>query len=266
MASGSHFLSEGSANMLDSGVSENEYYSFERLKNINLKNNTSDLTIIVVNIESLPSNMNYLTSTLRLLNFSPDIIALSETRITEKSNSYYNAHLENYKYFPSPKSTSRAGSSGVFVRNSLSVTMRADLDISVPGIFETVWLDIDQKLRGKKSTFGVVYRHCGDTDIPFFQRKLEPVLSKLNQSNSDFYIVGDFNCNTLKYDELPNVKSFLDMMHSNSAVNLVNKPTRFPRGDQWGSPYVLDHFYTNEVAKVNTWGYLLTTFLIIFLS
>ena len=62
MASGSSFLSEGSANMLDSGISENEYYLFERLKSITLTNNNSDLTIIVVNIESLPSNINYLTS------------------------------------------------------------------------------------------------------------------------------------------------------------------------------------------------------------
>lgn len=73
---------------------------------------------------------------------------------------------------------SRAGSSGVFVGNSLSVTMRADLDISVPGIFETVWFDIDQKLRSKKITFGVVYRHCGITDILFFQRKLELLVVK----------------------------------------------------------------------------------------
>ena len=64
------------------------------------------------------------------------------------------------------------------------------------------------------------------------------------------YLFGDFNVNSLKYDEVYNVKSFIDTMHSNSLVNLINKPTWFPRGKQLGSPSLLDHFYTNKVDTV----------------
>ncbi len=42
--------------------------------------------------------------------------------------------------------------------------------------------------------------------------------------------MGDFNINSLQYDEFSNVKDFVDMVHSHSIVNLINKPTRFPVG------------------------------------
>ena len=68
------------------------------------------------------------------------------------------------------------------------------------------------------------------------------------------YIFGDFNTNSLKYDEVHNVKSFIDTMHSYSLVNLINKPTWFPRGNQQGSPSLLDHFYTNKVNTIANIG------------
>ena len=111
-------------------------------------------------------------------------------------------------------------------------------------------------LEVKKSTFGVVYRHPGVWDIPFLEHKLELTLSKLNRKNTDFYIFGDFNCDTLRYEEFSTIKSFVDMMHSHSTVNLINKPTRFPRGDQSGSPSILDHFYTNQLSKIKNVGLL----------
>ena len=80
---------------------------------------------------------------------------------------------------------------------------------------------------------------------------------KLNNKKADFYIAGDFNINALKYDEMPNAKSFIDMMYANSAINLINKPTRFPRGAQSGSPSLLDHVYTNKQNTFKNIGLLI---------
>ena len=66
----------------------------------------------------------------------------------------------------------------------------------------------------------------------------------------------DFNINTLLYNTSPNVNQFIDMMYSHTSVNLINKPTRFPRGAQFGSPSLLDHFYTNKIDKVKNIGLL----------
>ncbi len=68
--------------------------------------------------------------------------------------------------------------------------------------------------------------------------------------------MGDFNINSLLYDQFTCIKNFVDMIHSHSTVNLINKPTRFPVGAQLGSPTLLDHFYTNKPNKVRHVGLL----------
>ena len=55
---------------------------------------------------------------------------------------------------------------------------------------------------------------------------------------------------------MPNIKSFIDTMHSYSYVNLINRPSRFPRGRQRGAPSILDHFYTNNINSVTNIGLL----------
>ena len=237
---------------------ENEYYSYAKLKNVISQNPEKALTIMSLNISSLPRHFNGLCTALNFLNFKPDIIGITETKITEKKNTYYQPYIKDYRYLPSPLSTSVCGSAGVFIKDSFDIDLRKDLDISVPGLFETVWFDINSNNnnRNKKITIGLVYRHPGVTDIPFFERRLEKNMSKLNCSNSNFYIFGDFNVNCLRYNEIPNIRSFVDMMHSNSAVNLVNKPTWYPIGAQRGRPSLLDHFYTNRVETVHNIGIL----------
>ena len=131
MSLGPAFFGEGNDSPIDLDKIENEYYSVDRLNTLINDKNKGELRVMVVNISSLPLNIDYLTTTLRLLNFAPDIIGLTETRITETVNSYYNPHIENYVYYPSPKSTKGAGSAGVFIKSSLVATVRHDLDISV---------------------------------------------------------------------------------------------------------------------------------------
>ena len=70
--------------------------------------------------------------------------------------------------------------------------------------------------------------------------------------------MGDFNINSLQYDDFSNIKDFVDMFHSQSVVNLINKPTRFPIGAQLGSPTLLDHFYTNSPNKISHVGLLVS--------
>ena len=82
-------------------------------------------------------------------------------------------------------------------------------------------------------------------------------MAKLNRSSSNYYIFGDFNVNSLRYNNVHNIKSFVDMMQSHSAVNLINLPTWFPRGQQPEAPSLLDHFYTNQVNTVKNIGLLI---------
>ena len=135
-------------------IDESEYYSYENFKSVLSKSNSGEITVMYANIGSLPRHINDLNDTLTMLNFSPDIIGLSETRITQRVNKHYKPHIDNYKYYPSLPSSTDAGSAGVFIKSSLDVTIRNDLDISIPGLFETIWFDIEHKHGGKKALLG----------------------------------------------------------------------------------------------------------------
>ena len=70
------------------------------------------------------------------------------------------------------------------------MTVRNDLDISVPGIFESVWLDVFGR-NGSATTVTTIINILFGLLFPFFQRKLEGTLSKLSRDESNFYIIGD---------------------------------------------------------------------------
>ena len=131
-------------------INSTEYFSDEKLKTLISQKRDDEITTFCWNIRSLPKRFTELTSELSMLNFSPDIIALCETKITSKVNCYYKPYLPNYVYYKSESST-HSGSVGVFINDSFSVYPRNDLDISQPGIFETVWFDIEHKIAGKKA-------------------------------------------------------------------------------------------------------------------
>ena len=77
-------------------------------------------------------------------------------------------------------------------------------------------------------------------------------MGKLNQEKANFHIFGDYNLNLIKANETPIINDFIDLMHMQGALNLINKPTRFPIGNQSGSPSLLDHWWTNQPMLVNS--------------
>ena len=234
-------------------VTENKYYTEGEVGCLFRNKSERDFSIITFNIESLPKHFDEFEHTLDKMKTNIDIIGVTETKITDKVNSYYHPNLKGYKFYHSRSSTTH-GSAGVFIHKSLNVNKRNDLDISIPGMFETVWLDIESSGEAKKCVIGIIYRHPGITEIPFFQRKLEKTLSSLNRSDTKYYLVGDFNVAVQDIDVQPNIEAFINMMFSNFCVNMINKPTRFPRGDQIARPSILDHFYTNHTESIREIG------------
>ena len=215
---------------------------------------SGDLTVLYMNIVSLPFHWTDFSDFLKDLEEKPDIIALSETKITEKCYTYYNPYLEGYR-FKRVLSKTHFGGVGFFIRNNLSFTLRHDLNCSWQSLFEMIWFEVSSSSsNAQKSVIGIVYRHSSIPNIPCFTRKMENVINTLNREKANYYILGDFNCNLLKINKYPNIADFVNSMHSLNVLNLMNKPTRFPRGKQNGRPSILDHLWTNQphhISKVN---------------
>ena len=138
----------------DDNFQETEYYSYEILKNMIKQKKDDDITLMHANIESLPQNLDDFNNRLALLEFVLDIIAFSETKITSEMNAYYKPHIIGYNFYKS-ESCTRAGSVGVFVKDSFNVKERSDLDISVTGLIETVWFDNEQKVHSNVGVHSV---------------------------------------------------------------------------------------------------------------
>ena len=103
-----------------------EYFSTDEARMFFTNNNETDLSLFYWNVSSLPVHMNDLNNILADLEVKPDVIVLSETRITEIVNTDYRPHLENYTFKNIPSKTI-TGSVGVFWRNSLKIEFREDL-------------------------------------------------------------------------------------------------------------------------------------------
>ena len=88
--------------------------------------NADDVSIVYLNIGSLPKHIDELRNFLSATNCYPTIIVLSETKITEIENIDYNPSLENYTY-KNIKSSTRSGSVGFFAKND--IIFREDLNI-----------------------------------------------------------------------------------------------------------------------------------------
>ena len=118
------------------------YISTSEVKKFVLNNGqTTDLSIIHVNICSLPGNIDKLINLIAELDIKPDIIAISETKITISTNQDFKPNIENYSFFNIPSLTS-AGGVGIFLLNTLKFSIRNELCSSEKGQYETLWFDV----------------------------------------------------------------------------------------------------------------------------
>ena len=75
---------------------ECRYYDLEEIQTLNIPKKSKSLSMFHINACSLSKNFDDLEYLLKTTNF--DIIAISETRITENINKISNINLDNYAF------------------------------------------------------------------------------------------------------------------------------------------------------------------------
>ena len=235
-----------------------EYFSINDAKTHFSEKRKNDLCLIHLNISSLPANFNKLNNLLADLEVVPDVIALTETKITETTNNDFSPTIHNYSFINICSKT-HSGGVGMFIRDTLNYSLRKDLCRSEMGQYETIWVDIlSNSKKIKKFTFGVVYRHPGLGHINSFADYFESVLGKLEHSKSKYFVCGDFNINALLWQEYPIVSAYIDRVYACHATQVIDMPTRFPYGNQNGRPSLIDHLYTNTSSRIEKIGLILS--------
>ena len=126
---------------------------------------------------------------------TPDIIAISESKINENTSA--NLNIPGYAFVNTNPKT-QAGGVGLYLSNNLEFSRRSDLDISDDGI-ESCWIELARTTQ-KNIVIGCVYRHPkGNRDL--FHSILKKQLEQLNTKGHEVLVLGDLNENLLKYNE-----------------------------------------------------------------
>ena len=133
------------------------YYAIEELQNIKITNKSKSLSLFHINTCSLSKNFDDIQHLLSCANKIFDVIAITETRITEHFSITNNLDINNYSIEFTPTESS-AGGTLLYIANDFSYIPRQDLNIYKKNDLESTIIEI---MNPKKSNIivGTIYKH-----------------------------------------------------------------------------------------------------------
>ena len=113
---------------------------------------------------------------------------------------------------------------------------------------ESLWVKVKFPNSNISHLIGTIYRHP-TKNIKGFTESLNNILSKMNKSHVNYFILGDLNIDTDKFAAASNYSSdYLNMLTSNSVTSLITKPTRVTPS----TAAIIDHVLSNENRLILT--------------
>lgn len=204
-----------------------------------LNNTTSFFHLNCQGLSAKWDKLAFLLSELHAKDFLFDFISLSEIYHHERDRRIY---MPGYHPFVSNvRENCNRGGVGMFIRDCYEFTMRTDLSIFIPHVFESVFIEC--KLKGKKTIVGVIYRPNTPprASVDIFTFHLFELLTKIEKERSKSIIMGDMNIDLIKSAQDVNVSHYVDQIYACSFVPTITIPTRV-------TPHcstLLDHIYAN---------------------
>lgn len=233
-------------------VRPDKYYFSDEFS-FSVERNPGELTILHVNIVSLNRNFSKLEELLCQMQTAPDVICVSETRLKNYHDNAYIPSIIGYEFYRKDSNTA-AGGVGIYVNSDFDVTERNDLNLNQNDC-EDLWIQIKIS-EYKPVVVASIYRHPRH-NFENFQYALLHSVEKLNQHNTTYYLLGDFNLNLLLHDRNDKIKHYVDLLNCYDCRYILTKPTRINRNHLSRSS-LIDHIYTNDCKNELTPGILVT--------
>lgn len=195
---------------------EHSYYdnnSFRNLVNGNIAHNDNRLSVFHLNTRSIRNKCDEIEQLLDCLELRFDILAFTETWLTNDShipefNGYY--HTEIF----------RTGKKG----GGVSLYYKSYLACSVISEYTRVSANYECLLVGCRDyIIGVVYRPPSGSPSVFLDF-LQEIFQYASESKLPMILVGDFNINLMLSDSWQ--LEFLDLVQSHGYENVIDCPTR----------------------------------------
>ena len=132
-----------------------DYYDVNDISKLRI--NENDLSVIHLNISSLPLHINELKLFLNFFKCKFDIISISESRITKSNTLTTNIDIPGYNIEHTP-TESKAGGCLLYISDKIPYKLRNDLNVYCPKQLESVFIEL--LLSNKPSQIiGTIYKH-----------------------------------------------------------------------------------------------------------
>ena len=204
------------------GISSDAYYDTAKFNSKFNNMSLNDLSIIHVNIRSLPRNGITLLAYLRTLNHKFSLICFTETWLN--SDRFMEDIFPEYIQYYSMRSSQRAygGGAAILIHKSIQSQHISELSSNDEHI-ECVFASI--KYCGTDVIVGSCYRRPDPSSAQTFISTLSNKISRTDPRTIKI-IAGDFNYNLLNIETDQNCSSFFDSMLSMGLLHSISKPSR----------------------------------------
>ena len=134
----------------------------------------------------------------------------------------------------------RGGGVGLFIKSDIQYTIRDDLSIFLPHVFEAVFVETTSS-GVKNSIVGVIYRPntAPGADMDLFSTTLFEVMEIINNEHKIGVIMGDMNIDLLKCSKHGKTNEYMNQIISLGYLPVVTKPTRVCAS----TATLIDHIY-----------------------
>ena len=180
------------------------------------------LSIIHFNCRSIKANFDNMYKYLESLQIKFDVIAVSETWLTEHDD-INDFILPDYEILSINRTNKRGGGVMLYISNNIEYEKLNDLSFVVDDMFEV--LSVELKIKNAKNiVVSCLYRSPGSC-LEEFNNKLIELFNRCKGSKSHL-LCGDFNVNILNYKSHKGTRSFIDVWFNAGLFPLINLPTR----------------------------------------
>ena len=227
---------------------DTKYYS-GHVFNTSSKPLTPGISFIHLNARSLNSNFREIDDYLSSLNYKFDIIAISETWVSEPEHNKFN--INGYDVYHTNRKNMRGGGVALYVKQELACKFLSCKSLVVDDLFECCPLEI--LISGHRNIIVSCIYRCPGSNTDIFSEHIVQLFFELTMRKTVF-LCGDFNIDILKHKVNQGTKSFLDTMYSVGLYPLIDRPTRISNH----SFTLIDNVFTNVTNHKVTSGILVS--------
>ena len=209
------------------------------------------MTLLHLNISSLPYHIDEFTELLSDLKINFKIIGITESRNTTKKDPINNTNIPGYNTEHTPTKSYKGGAL-LYISKELNYKSRNDLKLYKDKNLESVFIEVLSK-SDKNTVIGCIYTHPNLAIQEFMNTFLQPLLDKISYENKNVILLGDFNIDLLHYESHIQTREFLDKIYLGSLSPHITIPSRItPR-----SRTLIDNIFTNTVDEPSISGNLM---------